>query len=601
VETEALLAFREVPNAVVIQSGDGDPYFDNCETVRFSFQVENAGTVNLSNVRLARVVSTSHPETQIWTSLPAVLAASLAGNVCGSTAPASFTFVPQGVGHNEPIEFEFEIQATSSQFGPISLVGRLRLTGTESDFQFFSARTFGFEADFEGWSVVSGTYTREQPGAPPTFYHLASSRALPGQCDEIRSPDIKLTDSSTLSLSSQFVTEPGTPETGFYDRANVGIFDVDSSTRTTVSPDGGRLYEASGPHGACVTSGQPGWAGAGPGFLPSTWSATALGSADFAGRRVRLDVAYGTDPLVEGSGFQFDEVTVTNFELQVGDTKSDMCPPPPKPDLKVTMISTGGNQAREGDKVTVTATVKNEGNGPAGASQTEFRLDNTTILGRAATAALDPGASVNVSVQWDTRSIKGSHTLFATADAGLAVTESNENNNTSSLSVTVQGNKVKNGSFEQPNSSGSGPEGWSGSSTGAGGASWSDGGSDGSKSAGTSGNGGNAAASGSPSWTSDSISVTPGEVLTFSASISALNSSSAATAGLVYLGAAGNVLQTLNLITAPLTTTGFAKLEQAVTIPAGVTQVRVKLVGFSPADLRTSGTVRFDEVGLFGN
>jgi hypothetical protein len=601
VETEALLAFREVPNAVVIQSGDGDPYFDNCETVRFSFQVENAGTVNLSNVRLARVVSTSHPETQIWTSLPAVLAASLAGNVCGSTAPASFTFVPQGVGHNEPIEFEFEIQATSSQFGPISLVGRLRLTGTESDFQFFSARTFGFEADFEGWSVVSGTYTREQPGAPPTFYHLASSRALPGQCDEIRSPDIKLTDSSTLSLSSQFVTEPGTPETGFYDRANVGIFDVDSSTRTTVSPDGGRLYEASGPHGACVTSGQPGWAGAGPGFLPSTWSATALGSADFAGRRVRLDVAYGTDPLVEGSGFQFDEVTVTNFELQVGDTKSDMCPPPPKPDLKVTMISTGGNQAREGDKVTVTATVKNEGNGPAGASQTEFRLDNTTILGRAATAALDPGASVNVSVQWDTRSIKGSHTLFATADAGLAVTESNENNNTSSLSVTVQGNKVKNGSFEQPNSSGSGPEGWSGSSTGAGSASWSDGGSDGSKSAETSGNGGNAAASGSPSWTSDSISVTPGEVLTFSASISALNSSSAATAGLVYLGAAGNVLQTLNLITAPLTTTGFAKLEQAVTIPAGVTQVRVKLVGFSPADLRTSGTVRFDEVGLFGN
>jgi hypothetical protein len=57
----------------------------------------------------------------------------------------------------------------------------------------------------------------------------------------------------------------------------------------------------------------------------------------------------------------------------------------------------------------------------------------------------------------------------------------------------------------------------------------------------------------------------------------------------------------VNLITAPLTTTGFAKLEQSVTIPAGVAQVRVKLIGFSPADLRTSGTARFDEVGLFGN
>jgi hypothetical protein len=32
-----------------------------------------------------------------------------------------------------------------------------------------------------------------------------------------------------------------------------------------------------------------------------------------------------------------------------------------------------------------------------------------------------------------------------------------------------------------------------------------------------------------------------------------------------------------------------------------VAQVRVKLIGFSPTDLRTSGTVKFDEVGLFGN
>jgi hypothetical protein len=94
--------------------------------------------------------------------------------------------------------------------------------------------------------------------------------------------------------------------------------------------------------------------------------------------------------------------------------------------------------------------------------------------------------------------------------------------------------------------------------------------------------------------------VTPGEALTLAVSISAANASSAATAGLVYLGAAGNVLSTVNLVTAPLTTAGFAKLEQAVTIPAGVAQVRVKLVGFSPADLRTSGTVKFDDVGLFG-
>ena len=108
---------------------------------------------------------------------------------------------------------------------------------------------------------------------------------------------------------------------------------------------------------------------------------------------------------------------------------------------------------------------------------------------------------------------------------------------------------------------------------------------------------GNAPTLGSPSWTSDPIAVTPGEALTLAVSVSSLNASSAASAGL----AAGNVLSTVNLITAPLTRAGFAKLEQAVTIPAGVTHVRVKLVGFSPTELRTSGTVRFDEVGLFGN
>jgi hypothetical protein len=277
---------------------------------------------------------------------------------------------------------------------------------------------------------------------------------------------------------------------------------------------------------------------------------------------------------------------------------SDPCS---KPDLKVTSIVTSTTQAREGDKVTITATVKNDSSAAAGGSLTEFRLDSATILGRVSTPPLAAGASANVSVLWDTRGVKGNHTIYVTADAGGTVAESNENNNTSSLAVTVQGNKVKNGSFEQPNSAGTGPDAWSGSSTGAGTATWSDGGSDGSKSAATSGNGGNAAISGAPSWTSDPIAVTPGEILTLIVSVQSSAASSAASAGLVYLGAAGNVLSTVNLIAAPLTTTGFAKLQQVVTIPAGVTQVRVTLVGFSPADLRTSGTIKFDEVGLFGN
>jgi hypothetical protein len=67
----------------------------------------------------------------------------------------------------------------------------------------------------------------------------------------------------------------------------------------------------------------------------------------------------------------------------------------------------------------------------------------------------------------------------------------------------------------------------------------------------------------------------------------------------VRLGAAGQVLDTVKLITAPLATSGFATLEERVTIPAGVAEVKVVLTGFAPTDTSTAGTVTFDDVGLY--
>ena len=52
------------------------------------------------------------------------------------------------------------------------------------------------------------------------------------------------------------------------------------------------------------------------------------------------------------------------------------------------------------------------------------------------------GGSATVSVQWDTRSTKGTHTLLVTADKTGLVAESNETNNTRSQTVVVQGNKT---------------------------------------------------------------------------------------------------------------------------------------------------------------
>lgn len=270
-----------------------------------------------------------------------------------------------------------------------------------------------------------------------------------------------------------------------------------------------------------------------------------------------------------------------------------------RPDLQVTNIKTSDNRAREGEKITITATITNAGSVGASASNSEILLDGVTVLGTVDTPTIPAGGMTTVSVNWDTRSVRGEHTMRVTADHTDTVAESDETNNAATFTVTVKGNKVANGSFEQSNASGTGPAAWSGSDTNAGNTSWSEGGSDGGRSVSVSGNGGNALIAGSPSWTSDAIAVTPGEMLTLAVTARSDNTSSPATAELVYLDATGNALCLFTALTAPRTTGGFATVQQLITIPAGVAQVRIVLRGFAPNDVATAGAVTFDEIGLF--
>ena len=107
------------------------------------------------------------------------------------------------------------------------------------------------------------------------------------------------------------------------------------------------------------------------------------------------------------------------------------------------------------------------------------------------------------------------------------------------------------------------------------------------------------ALSGMPTWTSAPIDVAPGETLSLRVSVSSAGLSSAPGVGLAYLGAAGQVLNTVRLVEVPLVTSGFTTLERTLSLPPGVVKVRVVLFGFSPADVATAGTVTFDDVGLF--
>ena len=270
-----------------------------------------------------------------------------------------------------------------------------------------------------------------------------------------------------------------------------------------------------------------------------------------------------------------------------------------KADLQVTNINAGNQKGREGDKIKVTATIKNTGTAEAKPSKTEFLLDNTTVLGLVDTPTIAAGSSTDVFVMWDTRSTKGTHVIKVTADKTAVVSELNETNNSATLTVTVQGNKVSNGSFEQADASGTSPQAWSGTDTAAGTATWASGGSDGVKSAAVTGNGGSVAVNGSPTWTSQPIGVTAGEAVTLVVSVQSQGASSAPAAALDFIGLAGNVISSVNLITAPLTTNGFVKLEQATIVPKGAARVQIRLIGFAATDLATAGTVKFDSVGLY--
>ena len=68
------------------------------------------------------------------------------------------------------------------------------------------------------------------------------------------------------------------------------------------------------------------------------------------GRRVQIEGAYGTDPLVNGDGFRFDEVVVTNFEDVVPDAQSNVC------SGGVNGLAIGDVTVTEGNAGTTTAT-----------------------------------------------------------------------------------------------------------------------------------------------------------------------------------------------------------------------------------------------------
>lgn len=265
---------------------------------------------------------------------------------------------------------------------------------------------------------------------------------------------------------------------------------------------------------------------------------------------------------------------------------------PLQPDLTITNIAASQSQPNQ---TLLTATVAN--NGAADATGVVVRFfDGSTTIGNTSAIALARGTSANVSFTWSTRGMNGDHVIVAIVDPANTVAESNESNNRAQRTITIRGNKVTNGSFEQ--SSGSAPSAWTGSA----GTGYSTDGansSNGTKAVSATGNGSPANVF-NPSWTSEAISVNVGQTYNLAMTVKTEGISSSPGLQVTYLNALGQVVSTATGITTNIVgTTGFQEVLGQVTVPQGVTQVRLKVVGFGLADLATRGTVYFDDVTMW--
>jgi len=262
---------------------------------------------------------------------------------------------------------------------------------------------------------------------------------------------------------------------------------------------------------------------------------------------------------------------------------------PPAPDLTVTGITATQSRPKV---VTLSATVANIGT--AAATNVVVRFFNGSVKIADATTSVAAAGTATVSVTW-TGAANGDHSIVVTADPDNLIVEKDETNNTAKRFITITGNKVSNGSFEQ--SGGTSPAGW----TPSGGTSYST-----SSPSAVDGKAAvavlaDAVTGQSGEWVSGIIEVTAGTVYDLAMTVTAVNAPTAAPSLRVsLLGPTGTVTSAITALAAPAGGTSAAtQLIGQVTIPAGVSQIRLILAGFAPADLRPAGSVWFDDIWLW--
>jgi hypothetical protein len=249
-----------------------------------------------------------------------------------------------------------------------------------------------------------------------------------------------------------------------------------------------------------------------------------------------------------------------------------------EPDLTLSSsdIALSKKKVVGGDQVTVKATIHNVGDGDATDVAVRFTDNGNQIGADQIIAFIAAGGTGQAQVVWDTKHLKGEHTITVTADPGDAIDESDETNNSASVTVTVRGNKVRNGSFEE-SQDGQAPDAW----TSEGDTTYAEGGSEGEHSVTTGGP--------TSSWTSEPIAVAAGG--TYGLSVDVMGAGG--TLVVEQLSATGDLLGTLSVVLSVVDDGLFHTVTDTVVIGEGVAEVRVKLTG------ALVGISTFDDVRMW--
>lgn len=263
----------------------------------------------------------------------------------------------------------------------------------------------------------------------------------------------------------------------------------------------------------------------------------------------------------------------------------------PRPDLTLSDLTASQTRPKQ---TQLAVTVENPGDLDASGVVVEFR-DGQSAIGRTSPVSVPAGGSVPVSLTWDTRAVKGEHLVTAVVDPNNGIVESDEDNNVVSRQVTIRGNKVTNGSMEA-SADGQTPDGW----TSSGATSYDTSGRHATDGTGAVGAKGTGLATGAGTWTSAPIGVKAGERYDLAMTVGTLDASAPPSLRVSYLDPTGAVVSKVVGITTTLTGNSPAReVTGEITVPAGVSHLRLALSGSTPTDLTPTGTVWFDDLWMW--